>query len=81
MSTINGDAMRGASLGIQASAQNIQRSGARIASAENMNGVSDMRQLTEALLTMKNAELQAKAGIKALQTADQMFGSLFDDHA
>ena len=81
MSTINGDAMRGASLGIQAGAQNIQRSAARIASAENMNGVSDMRQLTEALLTMKNAELQAKAGIKALQTADQMFGSLFDDHA
>jgi|GEM_PF-1482473 len=76
-----GNASHSASLGLQTGAQSIQRSAAQIASAENLSGGDNIKQLTEALLTMKNGEQQASAGVKMLQSADEMLGSLFDDHA
>jgi hypothetical protein len=74
-------AIGNAAQGIQLGNQQIERSAAQIASAENMQGMSDMRNLTEALVGMKNGEIQAKAAIKVLNAAGEMLGEFFDEQA
>lgn len=72
-----GNAMQGIRIGTQ----NIERSAAQIASADPMNGMANIENLTEALVGMKNGEIQAKAAIKVLNAAGEMLGEIFDDKA
>lgn len=70
----------------QAGQQRVDHSGAAIAGrtlpvAETSQAVADSVELTEQLVQMKVGEHQAKAGVRLLQTADEVLGTLINTKA
>ncbi len=66
-------AVQSAYLGVQSGLQSAARSSAEIASAGSNGG-----DLTTPLVALNQAELQVVASAKALQTSNDMIGSLLD---
>ena len=66
-------ALQSAYLGVQSGMQSAARSSAEIASAGSNGG-----DLTTPLVALNQAELQVAASAKALQTSNDMIGSLLD---
>ncbi len=73
MTTI-GSAHQTGVLGIRRGMEQIERSSASIASAEELNGTRD--DLADPLVGMKEGKLQAQASAKAVQATDEVIGSL-----
>ncbi len=70
----------------QAGQQRVDHAGAVIAgrtlpAAETSQAVADSVELTEQLVQMKVGEHQAKAGVRLLQTADEVLGTLINTKA
>ncbi|WP_413043023.1 hypothetical protein [Pseudomonas sp. YJ42] len=70
----------------QAGQQRVDNAGAALAAstlpaAENSQTVADAIELTEQLVQMKVGEHTAKAGVRLLQTADEVLGTLINTKA
>jgi hypothetical protein len=70
----------------QAGQQRVDKAGAAIAAgalpvAENSQAVADTVELTEQLIQMKVGEHTAKAGVRLLQSADEVLGTLINTKA
>lgn len=70
----------------QAGQQRVDEAGAAIAdrsspAAETSQAVADSVELTEKLVQLKVGEHQAKAGVRLLQTADEVLGTLINTKA
>ncbi len=69
----------------QAGQQRVDQAGAVIAGralpAQASQAVADTVELTEQLVQMKVGEHQAKAGVRLLQTADEVLGTLVNTKA
>ncbi|NKQ11223.1 hypothetical protein [Pseudomonas sp. SST3] len=70
----------------QAGQQRVDEAGAAIATgalpvAENSQAVADTVELTEQLIQMKVGEHTAKAGVRLLQSADEVLGTLINTKA
>lgn len=70
----------------QAGQQRVDNAGAALAAgalpvAENSQTVADAVELTEQLVQMKVGEHTAKAGVRLLQTADEVLGTLINTKA
>ncbi|AHL77081.1 hypothetical protein CH92_19150 [Stutzerimonas stutzeri] len=70
----------------QAGQQRVDNAGTALAAstlpaAENSQTVADAIELTEQLVQMKVGEHTAKAGVRLLQTADEVLGTLINTKA
>lgn len=69
----------------QAGQQRLEQAGTAIAErtlpTETSQAVADSVELTEQLVAMKVGEHQAKAGVRLLQTADEVLGTLVNTTA
>ena len=70
----------------QAGQQRVDQAGLAIAdhispAAENSQAVADTIELAEQLLQLKVGQRQAKAGVRLLQTADEVLGTLVNTKA
>ena len=81
------DSILSAGLGAyQAGQQRVDQAGAAVAdrtlpAAETSQAVADTVELTEQLVQLKVGEHQAKAGLRLLQTADEVLGTLVNTKA
>lgn len=66
--------------GIQRGFQGLRRVASEIASTQQTSQTNPT-DLSRAMVEMKQHANQAKASVKALKTADEMLGTLFDEHA
>jgi len=66
--------------GIQRGFQGLRRVASEIASSQHTTKAS-ATDLSRAMVEMKQHANQTKASVKVLQTADEMLGTLFDEHA
>lgn len=83
---INSSALSAGLSAYQAGQQRVDQAGAAIAGstlpiAENSQALADTVELTEQLVEMKVGEHQAKAGVRLLQTADEVLGTLVNTKA
>lgn len=67
--------------GFQKATTDAQRSAASIASSASLSEPSTGTDLTEALVTLKQAEIQAQASAKVIAAADETMGRLLDELA
>lgn len=74
MNTILGSALQG----IQQGTQGLRRVASEIANTQKAPP-SNATDLSRAMVEMQQHTLQAKASVKALKTADETLGSLFDE--
>jgi len=81
------DSILSAGLGAyQAGQQRVDQAGAAVAdrtlpAAETSQAVADTVEITEQLVQLKVGEHQAKAGVRLLQTADEVLGTLVNTKA
>ena len=68
----------GAVQGLYQAQQQLHKQSSTIASKETQEGKSDV---TEALVEMKNSKNQFQASAKAVQTEDEVLGTLLDTKA
>lgn len=64
-------------LGVQKGMQGAASSASVIANA-NQGSSTDMRSMTEALVTLKQQEQQIEASAKTIKAADDMIGTIID---
>lgn len=67
--------------GFQKATTDAQRGASSIASSSDLSKSSTGTDLTEALVTLKQAEIQAQASAKVIAAADETMGSLLDEMA
>lgn len=73
--------LRSGLAGFQKATTDAQRSASSIASSADLSKSSTSTDLTEALVTLKQAEIQAQASAKVIAAADETMGSLLDEMA
>lgn len=84
---INGNLLSAGLGAYQSGQQRVDQAGAAIAgrtlpaAAETSQAVAETVELTEQLVQMKVGEHQAKAGIRLLQSADEVLGTLVNTKA